>query len=77
VGFAVVVEQGGNGLWGVSWVPGLCGSGPALAGRLGERWGFRAVREGVVVFACYARSGPVPLPPGVCGWVVTERGIFG
>jgi hypothetical protein len=25
-----------------------------------------------MVFACYARSGPVPLPPGVCGWVVTE-----
>ena len=26
------------------------------------------------VFAYNARSGPVPLPPGVCGWVVTEWG---
>ena len=54
-------------------MPGLCGIGPALAGRLGERGGFRAVREGMMLFACNARSGPVPLPPGVCGWVVMER----
>ena len=25
--------------------------------------------RGVGVFACDARFGPVPLPPGVCGWV--------
>ena len=38
--------------------------GWALAGKLRGGWGFRAVREGFLVIASNARSGPIPLPPG-------------
>jgi hypothetical protein len=31
-------------------------------GSSGEDWGFRAVREGFLVIASNARSGPIPLP---------------
>ena len=34
----------------------------ALAGKLRGGWGFRAVREGFLVIASNARSGPIPLP---------------
>ena len=56
---------------------GLRGTAPALAGRRKGRRGFRAVREGFLVFAFNARSGPIPLPPGVRGVVEKAEGFWG
>jgi hypothetical protein len=39
----------------------LRGIGPALAEEAQGRMGFRALREGIVVIASEARSGPIPL----------------
>jgi hypothetical protein len=74
-------------LWG--WV-GLRGIGPALAGKLGGRRGFRAGALGEGLIASNARCGPIPLPPGdresrgaspwVCfilGVVLDDSGVFG
>ena len=51
---------------------GLCGIGPALAGNVGTGGAFALSRGGGS--GCrrsYARSGPIPLPPGgvVRGWL--------
>ena len=42
---------------------GLCGPGPALAGKLWGRINYSRCARGVLVFASYARSVPDPLPP--------------
>jgi hypothetical protein len=54
----------------MQWVLSLVGFlGLALRDRACARrqalrgGGFRAVREGMMIFACNARSGPVPRPP--------------
>jgi hypothetical protein len=39
----------------------LRGTGPALAEEAQGRMGFRALREGIVVIASKACSGPIPL----------------
>ena len=52
------------------WV-GLCGIGPALAGKLGGGSAF-ALRAGFLWIASNARSGPIPRLPA--GRVVWERG---
>ena len=43
-------------------VGALRGTVPALAEEARGRISFRAVREGFLVFASKARSGPIPLP---------------
>jgi len=50
---------------------GLCGFGPALAGKLGGGLAF-ALRAGMGLIASNARSGPIPRLPA--GRVVGERG---
>ena len=48
---------------------GLCGIGPALAGNVGTGGSFRAfARGGSGCRRSYARSGPIPLPPGCVVW---------
>jgi len=52
---------------GLQYEWALRGIGPALAEEaLGSR-GFRAVREGFLVFASKARCGPIPLRWAYCG----------
>ena len=46
----------------VGVVGALRGISPALAEEARGRISFRAVREGFLVFASKARSGPIPLP---------------
>jgi hypothetical protein len=48
----------------VGVVGALRGIGPALAEEARGRMSFRALREGMRVFASKARSGPIPLPLG-------------
>jgi hypothetical protein len=55
---------------GVTCRGGLCGIGPALAGKLGGGSAI-ALRAGFLWIASNARSGPIPLPPA--GGVVWER----
>ena len=56
---------------GVTCRGGLCGIGPALAGKLGGGSAF-ALRAVFLWIASNARSGPIPRPP--TGGVVWERG---
>ena len=53
----------------------LRGTAPTLAEEALGRISFRAVREGMVLFAFNARSGPFPLPPacGRVGWLLGQR----
>ena len=46
------------------FVGALRGTAPTLAEEALGKISFRAVREGMVLFASKARSGPIPLPLG-------------
>ena len=68
----------------MQWVLSLVGFlGLALRDRACARrqarrgGGFRAVREGLMMFACNARSGPVPRPPRGVWLGGDESGIQG